>query len=67
MTQRIKVSTDEVTCTECGETFPARWCCPRCGRQTPTVPTISYLRKDEYEMTNVMQTSMPEEWQYDTR
>ena len=57
---RIAVAgVDEVTCQECGETFPKRWRgCPRCNgdemstsmRQTRTVPTISYLRPGEYEV-----------------
>lgn len=59
---RIAVAgADEVTCQECGETFPKRWSgCPRCNqdgdglvikmRQTKTVPTLSYLRPGEYEI-----------------
>jgi len=59
----IIVGRGEVTCLNCGETFPATWmCCPRCedGSQpglrrqdntavrTPTVPTVRYLRPGEY-------------------
>lgn len=59
---RVIVHANEVTCTICGETFPASWNgCPRCTdvadrtgwgsryKQTPTVPTLSYLREGEYD------------------
>ena len=60
---KVKVQPNEVTCLQCGETFPAWWSgCPRCSadddgseprapgtyKRTPTVPTISYLRPGEY-------------------
>ncbi len=50
---------DEVTCLDCGETYPKRWRgCPRCNedatshymKATKTVPTLSYLRPGEYEI-----------------
>lgn len=59
----IVVGRGEVTCLNCGETFPATWtCCPRCedgntpglrkqdnkAMRTPTVPTVRYLRPGEY-------------------
>ncbi len=57
---RINVAgVDEVTCLECGETFPKRWRgCPRCNGEemstamkfTRTVSTLSYLRPGEYEV-----------------
>ena len=64
--QRIKVLPGELTCLACGETFPADFSgCPRCtdvaerlGRhgsgykRTPTVPTTSYLKEEEYTCTN---------------
>lgn len=61
---RVRVTPDELTCRECGETFPAAWHgCPRCTgdepdrssghgsryRRTPTVPTLAYLREGEYD------------------
>lgn len=64
MTTQIVVQPNELTCLNCGETFPASWSgCPRCsaddtpgqaGRRpgeymrTPTVPTINYLREGEF-------------------
>lgn len=56
---RVRVaSRDELTCLKCGETYPPRlWAiCPRCNDEkghpapTPTVPTISYLLPEEYEL-----------------
>lgn len=62
---RVRVTPGELTCTVCGETFPAGWGgCPRCTgdepdrstglksrfRQTPVVETVSYLRREEYEV-----------------
>jgi hypothetical protein len=50
---------DELTCCECGETFPARWKnCPRCNdkpgscvmRETRTVRTVEYLQPEEYRL-----------------
>ena len=55
----IVAGRDEVTCLDCGETYPRRWQgCPRCNedaqnglmRKTRTVPTLSYLRPGEYEI-----------------
>ena len=51
----VAVAPDEVTCLVCGQTFQKRlaWC-PTCSSEegcrvkTPTVPTVSYLREDEY-------------------
>lgn len=53
---RIRVvSPEEMTCLECGETT-VEGKCWRCGRgfdaaATPMVPTISYLKPEEYEFT----------------
>lgn len=62
---RVRVAPDEMTCCECGESYPAVWGgCPRCSdgdggrdeqghpqmRRTRSVPTVSYLRADEFEM-----------------
>lgn len=52
---RIRVANaGELTCTECGETSTDGKCY-RCGKGfdaacTPMVPTVSYLREDEYEL-----------------
>lgn len=52
---RIRVvSPAELTCTVCGETS-LDGVCWRCGKRwepahTPMIPTISYLRPDEYEL-----------------
>lgn len=63
--RRVRVTPGELTCTACGETFPAGWSgCPRCTgddpdrstglgsrfRQTPVVETVSYLWEWEYEL-----------------
>ncbi len=63
---RVKVAPDEMTCCECGDTYPAAWGgCVRCSmndqadrnddghrrlKRTRSVPTVSYLRADEFEM-----------------
>lgn len=53
---RIKVvSPDELTCTVCGDVSTDGKCW-RCGKGldpalTPMVPTISYLKPNEYEFT----------------
>ncbi len=58
---RVRVVKDEVTCLRCGEFYSPKWfqLCPRCNEvadtrvepvATPTVPTVSYLRADEFEM-----------------
>ena len=62
--QRIKVTPNELTCLDCGETFPAFFGgCPRCTekaehtkhgsayKRTPTVLTVSYLKESEYVIT----------------
>jgi len=52
---RVRVaSADEMTCTVCGETTDTGRCY-RCshgydGIETPMVPTLSYLKPDEYEL-----------------
>ena len=59
---RLRVARNEMTCLECGETYPSHWHgCPRCPSsdagssdawlvaQTRSVPTISYLMPGEYE------------------
>lgn len=51
----VKVSSPrELTCTICGETSGDGYCW-RCGKgteaaATPMVPTVSYLRPDEYDL-----------------
>lgn len=58
--QRVRVrSTQEMTCTECGDTTTEAYCI-RCGRptrdggiiatRTRMVPTLSYLQSGEYEI-----------------
>ena len=55
---RVRVGPGELTCTACGETFPAGWNgCPRCNetphrhltQTTRIVPTVSYLQEGEWE------------------
>ena len=61
---RVRVAPDEMTCCECGESYPAVWGgCPRCSdgdggrdeqghsqlKRTRSVPTISYLQEGEWE------------------
>jgi len=62
---RVRVTRGELTCLECGETYPPHWHgCPRCPSRDETrdaeidcwsvaqarsVPTISYLLAGEYE------------------
>lgn len=64
--RRIEVAPQEMTCTRCYETFTAApdAYCERCGliaqmarpgqrdlsQQPPAVPTLSYLRRHEYQI-----------------
>lgn len=62
---RVRVAPDEMTCCECGDTWPVSWGgCARCSnndqtdrnedghrqyKRTRSVPTISYLQEGEWE------------------
>lgn len=59
----VRVGRDEMTCLGCGETFASGDYCQRCGARDgedgphkrredlpPAVPTLDYLREDEYRM-----------------
>lgn len=56
----MKVTAGELTCLGCGETFQPGKRCYRCGSDEkgkakrvhllpPAVPTVSYLKNDEWE------------------
>ncbi len=53
---RVKVAPGEKTCTRCGETTAESYC-PRCAEQMHwtkarnLVPTVTYLRAGEYEVS----------------
>lgn len=53
---RVRVAPGEVTCLACGDTRPARQrVCYRCNEDDddptpPSVPTVSYLRQNEFEI-----------------
>lgn len=59
----VCVAPNEMTCCECGETFAAGSICTRCNtadeetgerrnreEMPPAVPTLAYLKEDEYRM-----------------
>lgn len=63
---RVRVAPGEMTCCECGDTYPASWGgCVRCSmndqadrnedghrrlKRTRSVPTTSYLQAGEFEI-----------------